>query len=159
MPQQNLVSETISPADLTAANNAIDALSAALDKYLLNLSPQQRGSLPKISAQDRAMATDALTVVTNDSSFMAQSFSVPEFQKDIDFFTDLYTVYLKLQPLVEKIDDTLMGTRSDLDNQMRDVYTSAKRNNVSAGMDKLNAYFGQRFRKSSAAKSASDAQK
>lgn len=155
MAQQNLVSQTITAADLTAANTAIDTLSSKLDKYLMNLTPEQRRTLPKISAQDRAVAQDALALVTNDSSFMAQSFSVEEFQKDVDFFGALYGVYIKLQPLFEKIDDTLMATRSDLDNQMRDVYGSAKRNNATAGLDKLNSYFGQRFRKNGASKTAS----
>lgn len=154
MAQQNLVSQSISASDLTAINSAADTLVTKLDKYLLNLSPDQRRRLPKISAQDRAVAEDALSLVTNDSSFMAQSFSVPEFQKDVDFFSALYGVYLKLQPLFEKIDDTLMGTRSDLDNQMRDVYMSARRNNVSAGIDRLTGYFGQRYRKTGGQKAA-----
>lgn len=152
MPQQNLVSQTVSPADITAANNAVDALIAALDKYLLNLSPEQRRRLPKISQQDRALAEDALAVVTNNSDFMAKSFSVPDFQEDVDFFGVLSSISLKLQPFSEKLDDTMLATRSDLDNQMRDVYGSAKRNNVTSGMDALTAYFGQRYRRHSTPK-------
>ncbi len=121
---------------------------------LLNLTPQQRRSLPKISTQDRALATDALAVVTNNSDFMAKSFSVPDFQEDVDFFTALSGLYLKLQPFLEKLDDTMLATRSDLDNQMRDVYGSAKRNNVTSGMDALTAYFGQRYRRQSTPKTS-----
>lgn len=147
MPQSNLVSETIAPDDLTAASTAADALIAALDKYFINLTPEERQRLPKISPQDRAVAEDALTVVKNDSSFMAKSFDVDLFEQDVAFFAALYPLWLKLQPFFERWDDTMLATRSDMDNQMRDVYTSGKRNNVTSGMDRLNAYFGQRFRR------------
>lgn len=147
MPQQNLIAQSIAAADATAASTAVDDLVAALDKYLMNLSPEQRRRLPKISTQDRALAQDALAVVTNNSDFMAKSFSVPDFKQDIDFFDALSKIYLKLQPFMEKLDDTMLAARSDLDNQMRDVYTSAKRNNVTAGLDSLTNYFGQRFRR------------
>lgn len=136
-------------AELSTANK--DAIVAAIAEinskapFLINLTKEERGELPKMGDKSRAFVQAALTLAEQDDSFLPRSFDKAEMRKDEDLYVALSQVAVPLTILAEKLNDTMLLVGSDLYVAALEVYNAAQRNGNTQGLDNLTDALGQRF--------------
>ncbi len=141
---QNLVSAKLSPAD---RQEIIDAIKTIRDKmpFLIDLTPEQRRSLPRMSDKSRAFVRKTLDVATQNPDFLPRSFDLEEMQQDVELFEELYPIWQSLTQLCELVDDTKMAVGSDAYVAALLVYNYAKTSGLGAGLNDVIDDLGKRF--------------
>lgn len=144
----NLKQTAFSSSDQKEAMQAIATLQQKLP-FLVNLSPEERRSLPKIGDKTRIFIQKAMEVVTQNSDFLPRSFVVTEMQREVELYEGLYPVLLAIAQLHELLDDTYMAAGNDAYISARTVYSSAKINGRGIGVNAVVDELGQRFSRKS----------
>ena len=141
---QNLVSAKLSPAD---RQEIIDAIKTIRDKmpFLVDLTPEERRSLPRMSDKSRAFVRKTLDVATQNQDFLPRSFDLEEMQQDVELFEELYPIWQSLIQLCELVDDTKMAVGSDAYVAALLVYNYAKTSGLGAGLNDVIDDLGKRF--------------
>ena len=141
---QNLVSAKLSPAD---RQEIIDAIKTIRDKmpFLVDLTPEERRSLPRMSDKSRAFVRKTLDVATQNQDFLPRSFDLEEMQQDVELFEELYPIWQSLTQLCELVDDTKMAVGSDAYVAALLVYNYAKTSGLGAGLNDVIDDLGKRF--------------
>ncbi|HEY9640690.1 MAG TPA: hypothetical protein V6C57_09405 [Coleofasciculaceae cyanobacterium] len=153
------ISASLSPADRDAVMLAIAAIKQQLP-FLIDLSAEDRKTLPKMGDKSRAFVSKALEVATQNPDFLPRSFDLEEMRKDVQLFEALYPLLLSLTQLQELVDDTCMAAGSEAYAAALAVYSYAKASGQVGGLDGVVAEMGQRFaRKPRKTKSLEEAAK
>ena len=107
MAIDNRISVEITVAQKQAIVDAVTALKAALQPFLINLTVEERSTLPKIS--DRTLAFHEKCVAYRaDRPDLTPSFvDVAEMAKDLKLIADLQPCLTALAPLCEGLEDTI----------------------------------------------------
>jgi hypothetical protein len=152
---ENRVSATISEADQQAVLAAIETIRQKLP-FLIDLSPEQRRSLPKMGDKSRAFVGKALAVAQHNSNFLPRSFSVEEMERDVKLTESLQPILVSLTRLFEQLDDTFMEVGSEAYAAALVVYQYGRNSSDGESLETLLDDMGQRFaRKSSGPKKSS----
>ena len=111
MPYQNIsaVLATADQATITTKTNEIRALLAVL----VNLTPEERRALPKMSSGNEPFVTKALEYAEANPGLVPPFLNVPEWRKDYNYRNALRQVLQVIRPLVESIDDTELAAGSE----------------------------------------------
>lgn len=140
----NQFSTTLTPADRDAVMAAIATIKEKLP-FLIDLTAEQRKSLPKMGDKSRAFVSKALEVATQNPDFLPRNFDLDEMRKDVQLFEQLYPLVLSLAQLQELVDDTCMAVGSEAYAAALLVYNYAKASGEGSGLDTLLEDMGQRF--------------
>lgn len=90
----NRVSAALSSAD---RQEVMDAIKTIKDKlpFLIDITPEDRRSLPRMGDKTRAFVSKALEVATQNEEILPRSFDLEEMQKDVELFEALYPMRTK----------------------------------------------------------------
>lgn len=139
---------TFSKDDQKEVMQAIATIQQTLS-FLINLSQEERRSLPKLGDKTRIFIQKAMEVVNQNSEFMPRSFEVANMQREVDLYEGLYPILLAIAKLHELVDDTYVAAGNEAYTSARTVYSSAKVNGRGMGVDAVVDELGQRFSRKS----------
>ena len=117
--------------------------------FLIDLTPEERQSLPKMGDKSRAFVAQSLQLATHDDTYLPRSFDVAEMKRDVELAEGLHPIMVALKQLSEFVDDTYVQVGSEAYTAALVVYQSAKRNGQGAALDGLLDALGQRFARKS----------
>lgn len=140
----NLQQSTLSKNDQKEVIDAIATIQQKLS-FLINLSPDERRSLPKLGDKTRIFVQKAMEVVNQNSEFLPRSFEVANMQREVELYEGLYPILLAVAKLHELVDDTYMAAGNEAYTSARTVYSSAKVNGRGMGVDAVVYDLGRRF--------------
>ena len=140
----NQFSTTLSQKDRDEVMAAIATIKEKLP-FLIDLTPEQRQSLPKMGDKSRAFVSKALEVATQNPDFLPRNFDLAEMRKDVQLFEQLYPILLSLGQLQDLVDDTCLAVGSEAFAAALLVYNYAKASGEGSGLDTLIEDMGQRF--------------
>lgn len=106
------ISATLAQTDRDAVLQAIATIKEKLS-FLVDLSADDRQTLPKMGDKSRAFVSKALEVAAQNPEFLPRSFDLEEMRKDVQLFEALYPVLLSLTQLQELVDDTSLAVGSE----------------------------------------------
>jgi hypothetical protein len=148
----NRVSAELSNADRQAVLAAIETIRTKLP-FLIDLSPEQRRSLPKMGDKSRAFVSKALAVAQHDSDFLPRSFSVEEMARDVALAEALWPIMVSLTRLQEQVTDTYTELGSEAYSAGLVIYQYGRNGGDGESLEGLMDDMAQRFaRKSKGAK-------
>ena len=135
---QNRIDASLSATVRDEVLESIAQIRAKLP-FLIDLSPEERQTLPKMGDKSRAFVSGALQLAEQDDSFLPRSFDVAEMLKDEDLYTAMTQIFVALAILFEKLQDKMQLTGSDLYVAGLEIYDAAKRKGASStgGLDPL----------------------
>lgn len=108
----NRLDFTLSQSDITAINDSIDTLNSRLD-FLIGLTVTERISLPAIDVGNKAFTEDAINAATSNELLLPGYISVTAMKNDLDLFNQLEPIKVKLNQILEKINDTQLLAGSE----------------------------------------------
>ncbi|MEA5503726.1 hypothetical protein VB735_11515 [Halotia wernerae UHCC 0503] len=142
------ISAKLSPVDREAVMEAIATIREKLP-FLVDLSMEERKSLPKLGDKSRAFVSKALEIAAQNPDFLPRSFDLDEMRRDIELFEALYPILLSLTQLQELVDDTSVAVGSEAYAAGLMVYNYAKASGKGAGLDSMIDDLGRRFARKS----------
>ncbi len=101
------IDATLSQTDLDAILAAVETIQSKLP-FLVDLSPDERQSLPKFGDKSLAFVQRTHEITRQDDSFLPRSFDVDAFGRDVALHARLSTIAVALGRLSEHVDDTQM---------------------------------------------------
>ena len=147
----NRIDATLSQADTTAVMDAINTIRTKLP-FLLDLTPEERHTLPKMGDKSRAFVSQALEVAKQNQDILPRSFDVEEMRRDVELANALQPIMLALAQVQELVEDTYLQVGSEAYTAALLVYQYARAGGKGAALDNALDALGQRFaRKSKAA--------
>jgi hypothetical protein len=150
---KNRISATLSPESVEKILQKLREIRAELP-FLVDLSPEERQSLPKMGDNRRAMVIEALNVAEQNDSYLPRSFDVPELRQDVELVMAMSPIVVALTQLVELVQDTDMLVGSEAYAGALVVYKSAKDNGEGEALDNLVDSLGKSFARKSKGKPA-----
>lgn len=142
------ISATLTPEQRDAVMQAVATIKTNLP-FLVDLSPEERKTLPKMGDKSQAFVSTALEVATQNPDFLPRSFDIEEFRKDVQLSETLYPLLLAIAQLHELLDDTYLAVGSEAYTAALQVYNYAKASGNVGGLDTLVEEMGQRFARKS----------
>ena len=113
MPNENRISVTITPAEKAAIIAAI-ADAAAKMPFLIGLSADDRGDLPKMSDKSLAFDEKATNYMTTMPDLVPGFVKVAEVAKDRALRVELAAIARQINSLNDMVADTLMQVSSEI---------------------------------------------
>jgi hypothetical protein len=157
MPE-NRVSASLSQTNQQAVLDAIQTIREKLP-FLIDLTPDERRSLPKLGDKSQAFVTQALTVATQNPDILPRAFDVAEFQQDVNLLAALQPLTAALTQLQELVEDTYLKVGSEAYAAALAVYQYAKASGKGAALDGLIQGMAQRFARKTSKPAKPDAGK
>lgn len=121
MSKQNLVSASISDAEVANALNQINAMRATFP-FLINLSKEERKNFRKMGPKSVSYVKDTFVAAKQFPECFPQSFRMQEFEKDSILIEQLYPLFVAVQSLNEALNDTVLALGSDSMKEADEVY-------------------------------------
>lgn len=147
--QENRISATLSDADQQTVLSAINTIRQKLP-FLIDLTPEERHTLPKMGDKSRGFVSQTLDVATQNEDILPRSFDVEEMRKDVELITQLSPIMTALAQLQELVEDTFLAVGSEAYTAALLVYQYARSAGKGAALDTSLDALSQRFaRKSS----------
>jgi hypothetical protein len=153
MASDNRISLQITPAQKAAIDDAIAALKTAMAGLLINLTPEEKHSLPRIGDKSLAFDEKCAAYMASRADLVPSFLDLAEVAADRELVSTLLPCLRELSPIVGGLEDTIMLANSD--NMVADlafyqnVKQAAKRGVAGAGTiyDDLKTRFPGRPRK------------
>lgn len=140
----NHVSGALNAADQKAVLDAAQIIREKLP-FLVDLSVEERRSLPRMADKTYVFVRRALEVATQNEGILPRTFDLEEFRRDVALVDALAPVGLVLTNLAELIDDTRMAAGSDAYTSALFVYHAAQLAGLGQGLDDMTSLLGRRF--------------
>ena len=147
---ENRISAQLSNADQAAVLAAINTIRQKLP-FLLDLTPEERRSRPRMGDKSRAFVAQALNIAEQNADILPRSFDVAEMRKDVELVQALDPLLPALAQLQELVEDTYIAVGSEAYTAALAVYQYAKASGKGAALDNLLDALGQRFARKTAA--------
>lgn len=141
---ENRIDASLSIGDRDAVLGLIQDIRTKLP-FLVDLTIEDRQSLPKMGDKSRAFVGQAVTLAEQNDDFLPRSFDVAEMRQDVDLTDQLLPILTALAQLTELVEDTYTLAGSDAYSAALIIYNSAKRNGQGEALDNLLDALGQRF--------------
>ena len=126
MSTDNLVSVDIPDGEIAQVLAALTTASDILMKYLIALTPDQRGDMLKLGDASLAFTSKAMEYLKSSPSFLPATVSAAEMDKDWKVFNQLTPILHLLDKLYSGVSDTSMEAGSELYKNCLLYYTGAK---------------------------------
>jgi hypothetical protein len=162
MADTNRISANLTDADRQAILAAVAVIKTKLP-YLLNLTPEERMALPKMSDASAAFDDKCATYMDSLPTLVPGFVEVAEVKKDRELYSQLKGVAAELIALGQSMDSTMMVVASELWmadlSFYQNVRLAAKRSvpGAQAAYDDLSQRFPGNAAKTAAAKAAAKA--
>jgi hypothetical protein len=114
MASDNRISLEITPAQKTAIVNAVTALKTALDGITINLTKDERQTLPKIGDKTIAFDEKCAAYMAARPELVPSFLDVAELTKDRALIADLLPCLREIAPICEGLEDTVTLAYSDV---------------------------------------------
>jgi hypothetical protein len=144
----NRISASLSQADRQAVLDAINTIRTKLP-FLIDLSPEERRTLPKMGDKSRGFVAQALEVAEQNPDILPRSFDVAEMRKDVELLSALSPVLAALSQLNELVDDTVMEVGSEAYAAALLIYQFARAAGKGSALDTALDGMAQRFARKS----------
>ena len=144
MPQSSIVNATLDPHALAAVKAAL-ATAAQNLPFLVDLTPEQRRTLPKMGARTQPFVAKALAVARANPQMLPVSFDLAKFERSYALWQALAPLATQLVQFNERFGDTLTALGSDLCSDALTTYGYMKTGGEAAALDNVRAEMGQRF--------------
>lgn len=144
----NRISASLSQADQQAILAAVNTIREKLP-FLIDLTPEERRTLPRMGDKSRGFVAQALEVATLNPDILPRSFDVSEMRKDVDLLSALSPVMTALSQLSELVDDTYMAVGSEAYASALLVYQFARTGGKGSALDGALDALSQRFARKS----------
>ena len=131
-PVNDRIGATLSQADLDAILAAVETITSKLP-FLVDLSPDDRQTLPKFGEKSLAFVQRAHDVVRQNDSFLPRSFDVDAFGRDVALRARLDTV--ALSRLAKHVDDTRTLVGAEAYAAALTAYDALKRSGRGTALD------------------------
>lgn len=142
--QENRVSASLSEVDRQAVLSALTTIREKLP-FLIDLSPDERRTLPKMGDRSQGFVTKALEVATQNADILPRSFDVEEMRKDVELLGALSPIMGALAQLQELVEDTFLAVGSEAYTSALLIYQYARAGGKGAALDDALDALGQRF--------------
>jgi hypothetical protein len=142
----NLVSAVLSNEDQQAILAAVDTILGKMP-FLVDLSNNDRVTMPKLGDKSEAFAGKAIEVATHHSEMFPMGF-VQELQKDSTLLNVLGPIRVAVAALQKKIDDTTMQIGGEIFAAARTIYSVTKTPYGNAVFREVSSDLSQRFSRS-----------
>jgi hypothetical protein len=152
MAKDNLVSATLTAADLQAVSDALATVRAKLP-FLTDLTPQDKRRLFKMGDGSRAFVEKALIAAQANPQVLPPAFDLAEYSRDWALWAQLGVVTNNITQLAELVDDTQTALGSDLMSAALTAYGHLSEASV-GGLEEIKADLGKRFSRTSPAEPA-----
>lgn len=144
----NRVSASLSQADRQAVLDAIDTIRQKLP-FLIDLSHDERRTLPRMGDKSRGFVSQALEVAEQNPDILPRSFDPAEMRKDVELLAALSPVLAALAQLNELVEDTHVAVGSEAYASALLVYQYARAAGKGPALDSALDALGQRFARKS----------
>jgi len=114
MASDNRISLDITAAQKTAIVDAVAALKAALNGIIINLTKEERQSLPKIADKTLAFDEKCQAYMTARPELVPGFIDMAEMAKDRALVADLLPCLREVAPLCEGLEDTISLAYTDI---------------------------------------------
>ena len=108
MSDSNRISMTIPPEVVEQVKNLFNQANQLLAPYLINLTPDERVQLPKMGDKSIPFVTKGAEYMKAAGTPVPPYVSVAELEIDFHAFETLRQIRQIAQPLVDKLDDTML---------------------------------------------------
>ena len=108
----NRVDATLTSQDAQEITDAIKTIRTRLP-FLMDLSPDERRSMPALGDRSRAFVSRALEVAKQNPGFLPHAFDVDAMDRDMQLFSALQPILTALTQLSELVDDTVHAIGSE----------------------------------------------
>ena len=147
---QNLVSITLSAAQLSAAENALTDLETQLSA-LIALDVGKRRKLTRMGDKSETFCRQTISVLKQNPQVVPPSVNVAEAQADLAALDQLRPLVQRLLRLSERASDTEIALGSDAMNVALQGYALLKVAGRNQGLEGLRKELGSRFAKTARA--------
>ncbi|MEK7686604.1 MAG: hypothetical protein AAB466_14405 [Verrucomicrobiota bacterium] len=134
----------MSDEDAAAVVAALNTIKQKLP-FLIDLSPEERRTLPKMGDKSRGFVRAALTVAQQNLDILPRALDVDESARDVALEEKLARLSASFSKLAELLDDTLVAVGSDAYVAALTTYQCARIAGKGAGLDDQLDALGQRF--------------
>jgi hypothetical protein len=144
---ENKVSAVLTDTDVADILKAFETIRTKLP-FLVDVSPEERRTLPKMGDKSRAFVEQANELAKRDDSALPRSFSVEEFTLDVELIHQLAPIIAACAQLHELLEDTNLVIGSDAYVAALIVYQYTSKGSGGSeggGLDDLLDAMGKRF--------------
>lgn len=152
----NRVSAQLGEADRQAVLAAIETIRQRLP-FLVDLTPEERRTLPRMGEKSRGFVEQALLVAEQNPDILPRSFDVGEMRNDVALLSALSPTLHALSQLNELVDDTVMAVGSEAYASALLVYQFARAAGKGPALDTALDGMAQRFARKSRGAAADNA--
>jgi hypothetical protein len=124
MPYTN-IDATVTDAQRTAALAAIPQIETNLP-FLVNLTPKERQTLPKMGGATQSFVSKALEIADNNPQFIPPFVDLAAMRRDYELATRLQGIEMQLASVLEKVADTNTAAGSEAYVTGLSIYNSIK---------------------------------
>jgi hypothetical protein len=121
----NNISQVVSAEDKQKAIAGIDLLKGLLS-FLVNLTPEERQSLRKMGILRTGYVTEVFNAVMANPKTMSATFSIPEFEKDVNLIKILMEIFSSLKPFYDGLENTVIALGAECMKQADEAYAHLK---------------------------------
>lgn len=143
---QNLISLTLSDADLTAIDGALATLEEKL-ATLISLQPDEVRALAKMGDKSEAFCRQTLTILEQNPQVVPPSLNLPEALNDLRAVDVLRPRLARLERLSKRADDTVIALGSDILTAALEGYALLRVSGKGQGLESLRQGLSARFAK------------
>jgi hypothetical protein len=112
---------------------------------MVDLTVEDRRSLPKMGDKSRAFVDQGLVLATQNEGILPCNFDLDEYRRDVALVRQLEPVVLAMRQLMKRLEDTYMAAGSDAYSQTLVVYQAAKLAGKGGALDEHLDSLARRF--------------
>ncbi|MBT9393235.1 hypothetical protein KLP40_08675 [Hymenobacter sp. NST-14] len=124
MPNQ--FAADIPAATLAQVQQHLDAIRAALQPYLVSLTPEERKTMLRMADKTVAFVQKTADYATNSPAFVPPFVDFGEVKQDVAALTALTPVHQQLEQLALDVDSTMMTAGSEAYGHSLTIYNNIK---------------------------------
>lgn len=102
----NTINTTITVADRTTIQTAVDTIRTTLDPYLRTLTDEERERFLSLDVNNKVFVEEAIDEVSNNGAILPPAINVTFLQNDLDLFNQLDSLESILQNMLNRVRDT-----------------------------------------------------
>jgi hypothetical protein len=122
----DLIKGDLLPEQQQAVLNSLHDIQTKLP-FLIDLTVDDRRTLPKMGDRSRAFVDQGLVMATQNEGILPRNFDLEEYRRDVALVRQLEPIVLAARQLIKRIEDTYLAAGSDAYGQTLVVYQAANR--------------------------------
>ncbi|CAG0981773.1 hypothetical protein IVG45_01315 [Methylomonas sp. LL1] len=146
---KDLVKGELPPEQQQAALQAMKQIQDQMP-FLIDLTIEDRRTLPKMGDKSRAFVDQGLLLATQNEGILPRNFDLGEYRRDVALVKQLEPVLMAMRQLTKRLEDTYLAVGSDAYAQSLVVYQAAKLAGKDGSLGEHLDSLGRRFAHKSA---------